>query len=128
MAVTDPIADLLTRMRNAQMAGKIEAYAPHSKMKEAVCKVLKSSKFISDYSVDKSGTFPELTVAFDAMKPNLELKRVSKPGQRIYVKKTEMPRVKNGMGIAVVSTPQGVMTGRDAKKSGLGGELLCTVS
>jgi len=125
---TDPIADLLTRMRNAQMAGKNATHAPYSKMKEAVCKVLKANKFIADYSVEKNGNFQELTVTFDVTYPALELKRVSKPGQRIYIGKNELPRVKNGMGIGVISTPQGVMCTKSAKKKGLGGELLCTVS
>ncbi|MBT6068149.1 30S ribosomal protein S8 [Candidatus Peregrinibacteria bacterium] len=128
MTTTDPIADLLTRIRNAQLAGRSDTSAPHSKLKEAICKVLKDRKFIEDYSVDKSGTFPELNVEFSALKANLELKRVSKPGQRIYINKGEMPRVKNGLGIAIISTPKGVMTGMSAKKAGIGGELLCTVS
>ena len=128
MTVTDPIADLLTRMRNAQMAGKNATHAPYSKMKESVCEVLKTNKFIANYTVNKSNQFPELEITFDAMYPRLELKRISKPGQRIYIGKTEIPRVKNGMGIGVLSTPQGVMCTKSAKKKGLGGELLCLVS
>ncbi len=128
MTNSDPIADLLTRMRNAQMAGKDSTVAPHSKIKEAVCKVMKDSKFIADYKIEKSGAFPELVITFDEMYPSLELKKVSKPGQRIYIKKNEIPRVKNGMGIGIISTPEGVICTRSAKKKGLGGELLCTVS
>ena len=128
MTNTDPIADLLTRIRNAQTANKGNTFAPYSKAKEAICKVLKKNGFIEEYTVDTSGKFPELLISLSETKGQVVLTRVSKPGQRIYVGKAEIPRIKNGMGIAVISTPKGVMTGREAKKAGLGGELLCTIS
>ncbi|MDP4007708.1 MAG: 30S ribosomal protein S8 [Candidatus Peregrinibacteria bacterium] len=128
MTVTDPIADLLTRIRNAQMANKSLTVAPYSKIKEDICKVLKSSNFIEDYSVEKNGKFSELSITFANEYPSLELKRVSRPGQRIYIKHSEIPRIKNGMGIGIMSTPKGIMSTREAKKIQLGGELLCTIS
>lgn len=128
MTVTDPIADLLTRIRNAQMANKNEVSAPYSKIKEDICKVLKNGKFIGDYSVEKNGKFSELSIEFTDTYPSLELKRVSRPGQRIYIKHTDIPRVKNGMGIGIMSTPKGIMNTKEAKKNQLGGELLCTIS
>ncbi len=128
MTTIDPIADLLTRIRNAQMAGKESTVAPYSKIKEAICKVMKDSKFIQTYSVETTGKFRELSVLFDVGRPALELSRISKPGQRVYVGATEIPRVKNGMGMAIISTPVGIMNGYKAKKAGKGGELICTIS
>lgn len=128
MSHTDPIADLLTRMRNSQMADRDSVYVPYSRIKEEICKVLKENKFIEDYSIEKNGKFDELSITFSENYPSLELKRVSTPGQRIYIKTTGIPRVKNGMGIGVLSTPKGLMSTKAAKKAKLGGELICTVS
>ncbi len=128
MVVIDPIADMLTRIRNAQMAIKDVTVCPYSKVKESICKVLKEYKFITEYSVEKNGDFKELSISFNPEKGSLELSRVSKPGQRIYVPAGEIPRVKNGMGLAIISTSSGIMSGYRAKAQGIGGELLCVIS
>lgn len=128
MTHTDPIADMLTRIRNAQMAMKESVVVPYSKIKEQICLVLKNDKFIESYAVEKNGDFKELKISFLEERPSLSIKRVSKPGQRIYVKSDEIPKIKNGMGIAVLSTSSGVMNGYKAKSAGLGGELLCVIS
>ena len=128
MSHTDPIADLLTRIRNAQMAGRSSTHAPFSKIKESICKVLKENGFIQDFSVEKENNFSEIVVRFAESYLPLDIKRVSTPGQRIYIKHSEIPRVKNGMGIGILSTPKGIMSTRAAKKARLGGELMCTVS
>jgi small subunit ribosomal protein S8 len=124
---TDPIADLLTRMRNAVKARQTKTVVPHSKMKEAVLQVIKKRKFIQDYKVVKNGNFNEIEITFNPEIKELNLKRVSKPGQRIYIGKDDIKSVHYGYGIAVVSTPRGVMEGREAAKVGVGGEYLCDV-
>ena len=128
MSHTDPIADLLTRIRNAQMAGRCSTHSRFSKIKESICKVLKENGFIQDFSVEKENNFSEIVVRFAESYLPLDIKRVSTPGQRIYIKHSEIPRVKNGMGIGILSTPKGIMSTRAAKKARLGGELMCTVS
>ena len=130
-ALTDPISDFLTRLRNACTAGKTEILAPYSKMKAEIARILKQEGYISAFEVE-TGTspFPQLKVVnkFVNRAPAITgLKRVSKPGLRRYVGSTEIPRVLGGLGVAVISTPEGVMTGAQAKKKNLGGELLCYV-
>lgn len=128
--VTDPIADLLTRVRNAAMAHHDSVNVPASKMKIAVAKILKEEGFIADYSIVKGE--PERTIKItmkyiDKQPVFIGLERVSKPGLRIYSGKSEIPRVYGGLGISILSTSKGLMTGQDAWKKNLGGEVLCYV-
>ena len=126
--ITDPIADMLTRIRNAIMARKESLTMPYSKMKEAIAKILKDNKFIADYSVDESGKFKQLLIVLAEDRETItSLVRVSKPGRRAYVGVKEIPLVVGGRGIVILSTPGGVMAGREARKKGLGGELICKV-
>ncbi len=124
---TDPIADLLTRIRNSARVQHEKTLVPYSKLKVAILDVLKKQKFINDYKVVKSGTFSEIEIKLNTELKTLTLKRISKPGQRIYLKKDQIKPVLRGYGISVVSTPKGVMTGKEAFKSGVGGELICEV-
>ena len=124
---TDPIADLLTRIRNAINAGHETVVIPHSKMKLSILQVLKEKGFIDAVEEVKSGQFPELKVMLKDDIRRLTLKRISTPGQRIYVKKGDMKSVKSGLGITIVSTSKGVMSGLEAKKQNLGGELICEI-
>lgn len=124
---TDPIADLLTRIRNASTAHHYSAVAPHSKVKEEILRILKERGFIEDYKVDTSGKFKELEVVLKEDNPNITLKRLSKPGQRIFLKKDELKSVKSGLGITIISTSKGLMTNYEARKANLGGELICEV-
>ena len=125
----DPISDMLTRIRNAQRALLPAVEMPHSKIKESIAQILKKEGYVSDVAVE--GKIPKkltLKLKYQGKKGILEgLKRISKPGLRHYVGATEIPRVLGGLGVAVVSTPEGVMTGTQAKKKNLGGELLCYV-
>lgn len=128
--VTDPIADMLIQIKNASLAGRKVVELPHSKVKEQVGKVLEKEGYLS--AVEKTGKAPKfllrLTISYQDDTPVLtDLKRISKPGLRVYVDRHTIPMVVGGMGIAVLSTPQGIMTGRDAKKKGIGGEILCEV-
>ena len=125
--VTDPIADLLTRIRNAVKAKHSKTVVAYSKLKVAILEVLKQHKYIEDYKVIKVGSFDQIEIVLNEVHEALHLKRISKPGQRIYMKKGDLKPVLNGYGIGVISTPKGVMTTSDARKSGLGGELLCEV-
>jgi len=131
MTVNDPIADMLTRTRNALAARHDVARMPASKTKVALAKVLKEEGFIADFQVLRIRPQPVLLMRLayrEDKRPMISgLKRVSKPGLRVYVGKGEIPRVYGGVGIAVISTPQGVMTGQEARRRGLGGELLCHV-
>lgn len=130
MSMTDPIADLLTRIRNAQAASKTEVSAPSSKLKVSIAKVLKDEGFISDFAVTTGGK-PQLSIRlkYHGGQPVIDtLRRVSRPGLRVYKNKDELPQVRDGLGIAIVSTSQGVMTDRAARKAGQGGEILCYVS
>lgn len=132
MVSTDPIADMLTRIRNAVAVNKNEVRMPHSNIKEAVASILKENDFLNAVSVDKNeaSSFKELviTVCRPGSTVNFtEIDRLSRPGQRVYVKADEIPRVKSGRGIVIVSTSQGLMTGNDARKKRLGGELMCKV-
>jgi small subunit ribosomal protein S8 len=127
---TDPIADMLTRIRNAISVGKNEVRLPHSRLKETVAKVLAKSGYLSDVKVEKASPRDELVILINKEGENptiTEIARVSKPGRRVYAKAAEIPRVKSGRGIMLVSTSKGVMTSRDAVKERLGGELICKV-
>jgi len=131
MSMTDPVSDMLTRIRNAQSAAKVEVHMPSSKLKVAIGKVLKDEGYIEDYTVANDGNKAALTVVLKYYqgKPVIDrIKRVSRPGLRIYKSKDELPEVLGGLGVAIVSTSKGVMTDRAARMSGLGGEVLCTVS
>ena len=127
--MSDPVADMLTRLRNANSALLPDVVITHSKLKESIAGILKREGYLSDYSVegDKLKKI-KIKLKYNGRKGVIAgLKRVSKPGLRRYVGATEIPRVLNGMGIAIVSTPKGVMTGRDAKKENVGGELVAFV-
>ena len=127
--MSDPIADMLTRIRNAGRALLPAVELPHSRMKESVAKILKSEGYVADVAVE-GNTIKKLKIRlkYQGKKNVIEgLKRVSRPGLRRYVGSTEIPRVLSGMGVSIVSTPEGVMTGEQAKKKNLGGELLCYV-
>ena len=131
MSMTDPIADMLTRIRNAQMVERAVATMPSSKVKVAIAKVLKDEGYIEGYKVAAEGSKPTLEIAlkYYAGRPVIEkIERVSTPGLRIYRAKDEIPRVMNGLGIAIVSTSHGVMTDRKVRASGVGGEVLCIVA
>jgi small subunit ribosomal protein S8 len=129
--MSDPIADLLTRIRNAQSVNKTTVAMPSSKLKVAIARVLKEEGYIEDFAVaDQSGK-PELRIElkYYAGRPVIErIERVSRPGLRIYRGKSEIPTVMNGLGVAIVSTPKGVMTDRKARATGTGGEILCYVA
>jgi small subunit ribosomal protein S8 len=131
MAVNDPIADMLTRIRNAGMARNPRTTMPASKLLIAIAEILKAEGYIRDFHVEERKPVSLLTLDLkygpDRRHSIRELKRVSKPGLRIYAGKNELPRVKNGLGTAIVSTPQGVLTGQEARRRGIGGEVLCTV-
>lgn len=127
--MTDPISDMLTRIRNAQSAGKFDVTMPASKMKTSIAKVLKQEGYIADHTVT-SDVKPELTVTlkyFEGTPVIEKVQRVSRPGLRIYKGKDELPKVLNGLGIAIISTSSGVMTDKQARANGFGGEVICTV-
>ena len=129
--MTDPIADMLTRIRNGQTAGKPEVTMPSSNAKNAIAKVMKDEGYIGDYSVADVEGKPTLnvTLKYYEGRPVIDhLKRVSRPGLRIYKGKDEIPQVLNGLGVAIVSTSAGVMTDKQARASGRGGEVICTIS
>jgi small subunit ribosomal protein S8 len=122
---------MLTRIRNAQMAEKQSVSMPSSKLKVAIAKVLKDEGYIDDFAIRENGAKPELDVAlkYYAGRPVIErIERVSKPGLRVYKGKDDLPRVMNGLGVAIVSTPKGVMTDRRARAGNMGGEVLCIVA
>lgn len=123
--ITDPIADLLTRVRNASKAGHAQTSVPYSKLKISILDVFKKYKFINDFKIVKVGAFDQIEINLNAELKELNLKRISKPGQRIYLKKGSIKPVLRGYGISVVSTPKGVMSGEEARKNGVGGELIC---
>ena len=132
MSMTDPIADLLTRIRNGQTAGKPEVQLASSKLKTAVVKVLKEEGYIADYRLDSADSAkPTLTIGLKYFegRPVIErIERVSRPGLRIYRGKDDLPKVLGGMGTVIVSTPKGVMTDKQARAIGQGGEVLCIVA
>ena len=123
--ITDPIADLLTRIRNAVSAQHEKTVVPYSKLKASVLEVLKANKFIADFKVVKNGNISDIEIQLNTELKKVNLKRISKPGQRIYFKKDQIKPVLRGYGISIISTPKGVMTGDEARKSGIGGELIC---
>lgn len=131
MSMTDPIADMLTRIRNALAAAKAEVHMPSSKLKKAIAQVLKDEGYIGDFSVKDIDGKPVLgiTLKYYEGKPVIErIERVSRPGLRVYKGKDELPKVLGGLGIAVISTSAGVMTDRAARKAGHGGEVICYVA
>jgi small subunit ribosomal protein S8 len=128
--MSDPIADMLTRIRNAQATEKTSVVMPASKVKQAIAQVLKDEGYIEDFAVRKADgkALIEIGLKYYAGKPVIEkLERVSRPGLRIYKGRDDIPRVMNGLGIAIVSTSRGVMTDRRARETGVGGEVLCVV-
>ena len=131
MSMSDPIADMLTRIRNAQGVQKTTVAMPSSKVKVAIANVLKDEGYIEDFAVAEAGGKSELKIGlkYYAGRPVIErLERVSRPGLRIYKGKDEIPNVMNGLGVAIVSTPKGVMTDRKARATGVGGEVICYVA
>ena len=129
--VTDPIADMLTRIRNANKALHADTRMPTSRMKEEIARILKEEGYINDYRVEKGESFDLLVVELKYGRSRerviTNLKRISKPGRRIYARKDRMPRVLGGMGTAILSTSSGVMTSRTAQERGIGGEVICFV-
>lgn len=128
MMTTDPIADMLTRIRNGLSANKTVVLVPYSKIKHSIATILKTAGYIADIKEVKNGAFAELELRLDgSTKKITTITRVSKPGRRMYTPKSEIPRVLGGRGIVILSTPSGIMTGSDARKAGVGGELICEV-
>lgn len=130
MSMTDPIADMLTRIRNGQSAGKESVMLPTSKLKLAIAKVLKDEGYIASFTTETNGSHGQMTIIlkyFNGTPVIEKVKRISRPGLRIYKSKDELPKVLGGLGIAVISTSKGVMTDRAARASGHGGEVICTV-
>ncbi|MCS6945579.1 MAG: 30S ribosomal protein S8 [Sutterellaceae bacterium] len=131
MSISDPVADMLTRIRNAQRAGKEAVVMPSSKLKVAIAQVLADEGYIDGFEVRPNDGKPELRIAlkYYAGRPVIErLERVSRPGLRIYRGRDALPQVMNGLGVAIISTPRGVMTDRRARAQGVGGEVLCYVA
>ena len=131
MTMTDPIADLLTRIRNGLMAAHESVDVPHSRLREEIVQILTKEGYLTSYSKDESRLFPYLRVVLkytENQRPAIQvLRRVSKPGRRVYAGKDEIPDVLGGLGINVVSTSKGLMTGKAARGQGIGGEVLCEV-
>ena len=131
MSMSDPIADMLTRIRNAQSVNKISVSMPASKVKGAIANVLKDEGYIEDFHVDANNGKPLLNISlkYYAGRPVIEkIERLSKPGLRVYKSGQNIPKVMNGLGVTIVSTSKGVMTDRKAQAAGIGGELLCVVA
>jgi small subunit ribosomal protein S8 len=124
---TDPIADLLTRIRNAYSAHHEDLSVGHSIMKESVVKILKDHGFVESYDVEEQPPFKILNITLKDTLDELTFKRISKPGQRIYIKNADLKAVKSGLGLRIISTSKGLMTNSDAKKQKLGGELVCEI-
>ena len=131
MVMTDPLGDMLTRIRNAQMRGKNKVSMPASRLRERVLNVLESEGFIRGFArVEMEGSFPELEIELkyhDGRPVIQEIERVSKPGRRVYSSVADLPRVYNGLGLSILSTPKGVMSDHDAREQNVGGEILCKV-
>lgn len=128
--VTDPIADLLARVRNSARAQKSEMFVPYSKIKAEIVRILKEEGYIADFAMDTEAAHPRIKITNKMVNRTSAitgLKRVSRPGLRRYVGADEIPRVLGGMGVAILSTPRGVLSGREAKKQNLGGELLAYI-
>jgi len=131
MSMTDPISDMLTRIRNAQMVQRAVVSMPSSKLKVAIAQVLKDEGYVDDFAVRPNSGKPELDInlKYYAGAPVIEkIERVSRPGLRIYRGRDDIPKVMNGLGVAIVSTSRGVMTDRKARATGVGGEVLCIVA
>jgi small subunit ribosomal protein S8 len=131
MSMSDPVADMLTRIRNAQQSEKQSVAMPASKLKAAIARVLKDEGYIEDFGLRENGGKPQLEISlkYYAGKPVIEkIERISRPGLRIYKPNRDIPNVMNGLGIAIVSTSKGVMTDRKARGLGVGGEVLCIVA
>ncbi len=131
MSMSDPIADLLTRIRNAQMVSKAVVSVPSSKVKVAIAQVLKDEGYIDGFQIKSADgkSVLEITLKYYAGRPVIErIERVSRPGLRVYKGRDAIPQVQNGLGVAIVTTPQGVMTDRKARAAGVGGEVLCYVA
>jgi small subunit ribosomal protein S8 len=131
MSMSDPIADMLTRIRNAQAVDKAVVKMPSSKLKIAIAQVLKDEGYIDGFAVQNEGGKSELAISlkYYAGRPVIErIERVSRPGLRIYKGRDAIPQVMNGLGVAIVTTPKGVMTDRKARQTGVGGEVLCYVA
>jgi len=131
MSMSDPIADMLTRIRNAQSANKATVAMPSSKVKVSIASLLKNEGYIGDIDQTVEDNKPVLSISlkyFEGKPVIEELKRISRPGLRIYTNATEIPEVKAGLGVAVVSTSKGIMSDREARKAGIGGEVICYVS
>ncbi|MEK6777801.1 MAG: 30S ribosomal protein S8 [bacterium] len=131
MSMTDPIADMLTRIRNAVKAQKEETDIPSSEIKIEIAKILKEEGFIKNFKVLKDSPQGAIRISFKKMEGNESvihgIDRVSKPGMRVYVKVNDVPKIKNGLGVAILSTPRGVITDRQCRKEHVGGEVLCSV-
>ncbi|MBH1961242.1 MAG: 30S ribosomal protein S8 [Rhodocyclales bacterium] len=131
MSMTDPVADMLTRIRNAQMASKLNVTMPSSKLKLAIAKVLRDEGYIDSFKIRENGVKPELDLElkYYAGEPVIErIDRISRPGLRVYKGKDDLPTVMNGLGVAIISTPKGVMTDRQARAGNMGGEVICIVA
>lgn len=126
--VTDPIGDLLTRIRNAQAAGRMQCRAPHSKLRLQLCELLVREGWLQEVTVEGTAPKQDLVMTFRADHASLSLKRVSTPGRRVYRSVEELTPVENGFGIAVLTTSKGLLTDREARLQKIGGEVLCTVS
>ena len=130
MSMNDPLGDLLSRIRNAQMRNKSKVSSPNSKLRESVLDVLKSEGYIRGYAVVERDGRSEIEIElkyFDGEPVIREIERISKPGRRVYTSVKNLPRINNGLGVAIVSTPKGVMADHDARDANVGGEILCTV-
>jgi small subunit ribosomal protein S8 len=131
MSMSDPVSDMLTRIRNAQMVGHTEVVMPASRLKAAIAQVLKDEGYVEDFAMRDNGAKKELRIGlkYYAGRPVIErLERVSKPGLRVYKGREDIPRIMNGLGVAILSTSRGVMTDRKARADGVGGEILCIVA
>jgi small subunit ribosomal protein S8 len=130
MPMNDPLGDLLTRIRNAQMRNKSKVSSPNSRLRESVLEVLKSEGYIRGYAVVERDGRSEIEIElkyFEGEPVIREIERISKPGRRVYTSVRNLPRINNGLGVAIVSTPKGVMADHDARDANVGGEILCTV-
>jgi len=130
MSMNDPLGDLLTRIRNAQMRNKGKVSSPNSRLRESVLEVLMSEGYIRGYAVTERDGRSEIEIElkyFEGAPVIREIERISKPGRRVYTSVKNLPRINNGLGVAIVSTPKGVMADHDARDANVGGEILCTV-
>ena len=127
MMTTDPIADMLTRIRNGILSGKAEIIVPHSKLKSAIADILQANGYLGKVTIEEEHGFKQLKLQLNGDSQPESLVRVSKPGRRIYAKANEIPSVRTGKGIVILSTPAGIMTGKEARTKGVGGELICKV-